>query len=139
MILKGEIVMETKKFNLFENIELSEEDKEYFKFSNMVNEVIIQLITRRIELNMSQRDLAKISGIKQPMIARIEKFDSIPRLDTIVKIAYALGLKLTFNDNTDGFHNMPIGIIPLTYSNISNETNNENILCEEPTKYNKNK
>ena len=93
MILKGEIVMETKKFNLFENIELSEEDKEYFKFSNMVNEVIIQLITRRIELNMSQRDLAKISGIKQPMIARIEKFDSIPRLDTIVKIAYALGLK----------------------------------------------
>lgn len=63
----------------------------------MVNEIIIQLITRRINLNMSQRDLAKRTGIKQPMIARIEKFDSIPRLDTIVKIAYALGMTIKFD------------------------------------------
>ena len=63
----------------------------------MVNEIIIQLITRRINLNMSQRDLAKITGIKQPMIARIEKFDSIPRLDTIVKMACALGMAIKFD------------------------------------------
>ena len=95
--------MENKKFDLLENIKLTNEDKEYFKFSDMVNEIIIQLITRRLSLNMSQRDLAKITGIKQPMIARIEKFESVPRLDTIVKMAYALGLSITFkkmNDNS---------------------------------------
>lgn len=89
--------MENKKFDLLENIKLTNEDKEYFKFSDMVNEIIIQLITRRINLNMSQRDLAKITGIKQPMIARIEKFDSLPRLDTIVKMAYALGMAIKFD------------------------------------------
>ena len=89
--------MENKKFDLLENIKLTNEDKEYFKYSDMVNEIIIQLITRRLNLNMSQRDLAKITGIKQPMIARIEKFDSIPRLDTIVKMAYALGMAIKFD------------------------------------------
>ena len=89
--------MENKKFDLLENIKLTNEDKEYFKYSDMVNEIIIQLITRRINLNMSQRDLAKITGIKQPMIARIEKFDSIPRLDTIVKMACALGMAIKFD------------------------------------------
>ncbi len=88
--------METNKFDLLENIKISNDDREYFKYSDMVNEIIIQLITRRIELNMSQRDLAEKTGIKQPMIARIEKFESVPRLDTIVKIAYALGLTITF-------------------------------------------
>lgn len=43
---------------------------------------------------MSQRDLAKKTGIKQPMIARIENFDTIPRLDTLVKISRALELKI---------------------------------------------
>ena len=89
--------MENKKFDLLENIKLTNEDKEYFKYSDMLNEIIIQLITRRINLNMSQRDLAKITGIKQPMIARIEKFDSIPRLDTIVKMACALGMAIKFD------------------------------------------
>ncbi len=89
--------MVNKKFDLLENIKLTNEDKEYFKYSDMVNEIIIQLITRRINLNMSQRDLAKITGIKQPMIARIEKFDSLPRLDTIVKMAYALGMAIKFD------------------------------------------
>lgn len=89
--------MVNKKFDLLENIKLTNEDKEYFKYSDMVNEIIIQLITRRINLNMSQRDLAKITGIKQPMIARIEKFDSLPRLDTIVKMAYALGMVIKFD------------------------------------------
>ena len=89
--------MENKKFDLLENIKLTNEDKEYFKYADIVNEIIIQLITRRLSLNMSQRDLAKITGIKQPMIARIEKFDSIPRLDTIVKMAYALGMVIKFD------------------------------------------
>ena len=82
-------------FNVFENIELGKEEKDCFKISDIVNELIVQLITRRLELNMSQRELATKSGIKQPMIARIEKFESVPRIDTLVKIAYALGLEIS--------------------------------------------
>ncbi len=131
--------MENKKFDLLENIKLTNEDKEYFKYSDMVNEIIIQLITRRINLNMSQRDLAKITGIKQPMIARIEKFDSIPRLDTIVKMAYALGLSITFKKMNDNSNNMSIGIVPYNLDNGFNNDNNEMILSENTTNYNKKK
>ncbi|MCR4898002.1 MAG: helix-turn-helix transcriptional regulator [Acholeplasmatales bacterium] len=131
--------METKEFDLFNNIDLSDDDKEYFKYSDMVNEIIIQLITRRLNLNMSQRDLAKITGIKQPMIARIEKFDSIPRLDTIVKMAYALGLSLVFKMINDNSNNMSIGIIPYHLDNKFNNDNNEMILSENATNYNKKK
>lgn len=88
--------MGQKEFYLFEDIELNKEDKEFFKYSNLVNDIIIKLITRRLELNISQRALAQKSGIKQPMIARIEKFESVPRLDTIVKMAYALNLTISF-------------------------------------------
>lgn len=131
--------MENKKFDLLENIKLTNEDKEYFKYSDIVNEIIIQLITRRLSLNMSQRDLAKITGIKQPMIARIEKFDSIPRLDTIVKMAYALGLSITFKKMNDNSNNMSIGIVPYNLDNGFNNDNNELILSENTTNYNKKK
>lgn len=90
--------MENKNFDLFENIDLTNEDKELFKYSNMVNEIIVQLISRRLDLKLSQRDLSEKTGIKQPMIARIEKFESVPRLDTIVRIATSLGLTITFKE-----------------------------------------
>ncbi len=131
--------MENKKFDLLENIKLINEDKEYFKYSDIVNEIIIQLITRRLSLNMSQRDLAKITGIKQPMIARIEKFDSIPRLDTIVKMAYALGLSITFKKMNDNSNNMSIGIVPYNLDNGFENQNNEMILSENTTNYNNKK
>ena len=90
--------MENKNFDLFENIDLTNEDKELFKYSNIVNEIIVQLISRRLDLKLSQRDLSEKTGIKQPMIARIEKFESVPRLDTVVRIATSLGLTITFKE-----------------------------------------
>ncbi len=82
------------RFDLFENVKLNNEQKEYFKYADMTNEIIVQLINRRLELGITQRQLAAKSEIKQPMIARIEKFESIPRIDTVVKLADALGLKI---------------------------------------------
>lgn len=127
--------METNKFDLLENIKISNDDREYFKYSDMVNEIIIQLITRRIELNISQRDLAEKTGIKQPMIARIEKFESVPRLDTIVKIAYALGLIVTFNSFNNNSNELSFG--PEFYSNMNdNKYNNDWVLRENVVNYN---
>lgn len=139
-ITRGEIKMENKNFDLFENIDLTNEDKELFKYSNIVNEIIVQLISRRLDLKLSQRDLSEKTGIKQPMIARIEKFESVPRLDTLVRIATALGLKITFNEINDCTGGASIGIMNNSYINHINETKGEKlILCEDVTYNRKNK
>ena len=87
--------MEDKKFDLFKSIELNEKDKKYFDEQKEVTNIIVKLIKRRIDLKISQRELA---GIKQPVIARIECFEATPRLDTLVKIAKALDLQLFENN-----------------------------------------
>ena len=58
-----------------------------------VMELINALINRRKELGCSQRKLAKISGIAQPSIARLERGYNKPRLDTIRKLSKALGMQ----------------------------------------------
>ena len=57
--------------------------------------LIGKLIEARRAKGITQRKLAELSGIKQPMIARIEKFDTTPRIDTLAKLYYPLGLTLT--------------------------------------------
>ena len=43
---------------------------------------------------MTQRDLEKLSGVKQPVIARIENGTSVPNLTTVLKLLTALGKTL---------------------------------------------
>lgn len=56
--------------------------------------VIGKLIEARHEQKMSQRELAGISGIKQPVIARIESGKSSPQLSTLIKMLQPLGYTL---------------------------------------------
>jgi DNA-binding XRE family transcriptional regulator len=46
----------------------------------------------RIKLNMSQKDLAKLSGIKQPDISKIEEGKKNITLETLIKICKIIGL-----------------------------------------------
>lgn len=48
----------------------------------------------RKKANLLQRDLSKVSGIKQPAIARIEKFSGSPRIATMMKLLYSMGYTL---------------------------------------------
>ncbi len=48
----------------------------------------------REDKGLSQRDLAKITGLKQPQIARIESGDYLPTLETLWKLADALRAKV---------------------------------------------
>lgn len=50
-----------------------------------------EIIAARKEQGISQRELGKLSGIKQPVIARIESGQSSPRIDTLVKLLAPLG------------------------------------------------
>lgn len=65
-----------------------------FEEIEIISKLVTEVIERRIELGLSQRDLATISGVKQPAIARFETLGTIPRLDTLIKILKALGLKI---------------------------------------------
>lgn len=60
----------------------------------IINELIEKISNERVFRGLSQRQLAEISGIKQPMIARFEKAEMMPRLDTFVRIASSLDLEL---------------------------------------------
>ncbi len=53
-----------------------------------------ELIKARQEKGVSQRKLEELSGVKQPIIARMEKGSTSPRLDTIIKLLVPLGKTL---------------------------------------------
>lgn len=91
--------MEKDNFNLFDNISLNEYDNYQFYINKQISNIIVMIIEKRLFLKMSQRELAKKTCIKQQMIARIEKMESIPRLYTLIKILNALDLNIGLKDN----------------------------------------
>lgn len=67
-------------------------------------ELIKHLVVQRKNKNLTQRDLAELTGLKQSSIARIERDIVMPRLDTFIKLANALDLELTFTPKTEKEH-----------------------------------
>ena len=56
--------------------------------------IIGQIRKAREDKKISQREVAAISGVQQPIIARMEKGSTKPQLDTVLKVMAALGLTL---------------------------------------------
>ena len=53
-----------------------------------------ELIKARNEKGISQKQLEELSGVRQPIIARMEKGTTSPRLDTVLKVLFPLGMTL---------------------------------------------
>jgi ribosome-binding protein aMBF1 (putative translation factor) len=53
--------------------------------------LIGKMIEAREEKGLSQRELAEISGLKQPAIARLESMKATPQIDTLFKVLQPLG------------------------------------------------
>jgi len=62
--------------------------------------VIGELIKARQERGISQKKLEELSGVKQPVIARMEKGTSSPNIDTLIKLLVPLGKTLYIGDLT---------------------------------------
>lgn len=60
--------------------------------------IIGELIKARQEQGITQKKLEEITGIKQPVIARLEKGTSIPQIDTLLKLLFPLGKTLAIVD-----------------------------------------
>ncbi|MFW6102298.1 MAG: helix-turn-helix domain-containing protein [Chloroflexota bacterium] len=58
-------------------------------------DMIRSLIKRRNQLRISQTELARIIGTKQPAISRLEKGDYNTTLNTFFKVADALDLEIS--------------------------------------------
>lgn len=67
----------------------AERERIHFEIS-----LIGKMIEAREARGLSQRDLAEISGIKQPAIARLESLKATPQIDTLFKMLIPLGYTL---------------------------------------------
>jgi len=62
--------------------------------SNLRVGLMTELAKARNEQGLSQRKLEELSGVKQPVIARMENGTNSPQLDTVLKVLGALGKTL---------------------------------------------
>jgi DNA-binding XRE family transcriptional regulator len=53
-----------------------------------------EIINTRMDNGLTQKQLEKISGVKQPVIARLEKGLTDPQLSTMIKILASMGKTL---------------------------------------------
>ena len=53
-----------------------------------------EIIKARKELNITQQKLEELSGVKQPVIARMEKMTTNPKIDTVIRVLAPLGMTL---------------------------------------------
>jgi len=83
----------------FESTESEEVHEEYDVFE----EIRIQIIKARDDLNMTQKELAQKAGLTQANISKIEQGISHPTIDTLRKIANGLGKRLIVRmENPEG-------------------------------------
>lgn len=84
--------MENKNYiswkDVKKKLEISPEQAEEIKLEE---EIIEATIEARKKCNLTQRELSKKSGIKQPVIARIEKYANSPQTNTLIKLLYPMG------------------------------------------------
>ena len=86
------------KYERWDDFEKRIFTKEEIEESDKKAELICSIIEARKEKHLSQRDLENLTGIKQPMIARLESGQSYPRYDTLLKILAALGKTIKIVD-----------------------------------------
>lgn len=60
--------------------------------------LIGELIAARKEKGITQRELEELSGVKQPIIARMESGSTTPNLSTVLKVLAPLGKTLYIGD-----------------------------------------
>lgn len=57
-------------------------------------QAILALYETRTDLNITQSELSKMSGVRQSNISRIERGTCSPTIRTLSELAYAMGKKL---------------------------------------------
>ena len=64
------------------------------KNTDIWESVRVELVKIRNEQGISQQKLEELSGVRQPIIARIEKGSANPQIDTLLRVLEPLGKTL---------------------------------------------
>ena len=82
------------KWTTWDDVEKEMFTPEEIAESDLRVALIGELIKARQEKGISQKQLEELSGVKQPVIARMEKGYTSPQLDTILRLLLPLGKTL---------------------------------------------
>lgn len=74
--------------------------REYLK-NRLANQVAIEVIRWRTEHKLTQTALAKLLGMRQPNIARLEAGEHTPSLDTLSRLSARLDINFTIDINPE--------------------------------------
>lgn len=72
-------------------LKFTEDEKEEMKLEM---EIIEATIEARKRVNLTQQELSKLSGIIQPSIAKIEKYNRVPQYTTLMRLLRPMGYTL---------------------------------------------
>ncbi|MCC8068383.1 MAG: helix-turn-helix transcriptional regulator [Ruminococcus sp.] len=86
--------MKNNEFTKWEDVRKELFTPEEIAESDLRVAIIGELIKARQEQGISQKKLEELSGVKQPIIARMEKGNTNPQIDTLLKVLAPLGKTL---------------------------------------------
>jgi ribosome-binding protein aMBF1 (putative translation factor) len=95
--IKGEVF--TTFDDLWEASNLTQAEKDEIQLKV---DLAGKLIEAREQKGISQKRLAEMSGLKQPDIARLERMQTTPQIDTLFKVLKPLGYTLAIVPDNAG-------------------------------------
>ena len=88
------IELNGKEFTTWQDVESEIFTPEEIAECNLRVALIGEITKARKEQGLTQRELEALSGVKQPIIARIENGTTVPNLNTVLKVLAPLGKTL---------------------------------------------
>ena len=92
------VTMNGNTFATWEDVRKEMFAPEEIAESNLRVALIGELVKARKERGLSQKQLEELTGVKQPVIARMENGSTTPNLSTILKVLAPLGKTLYIGD-----------------------------------------
>ncbi len=89
--------MKTSDELLAEQLRDDAEFRAEWERTALARAIATAVVQFRTDRGLSQRGLAKTLGMTQPQVARLERGDVNPNMDTLVRVAAGLGIELTIN------------------------------------------
>lgn len=90
----------------WDNFEKETFTPEEIAASNLRVAIVNEIIQSRKDNGLTQKQLEEISGVRQPIIARLEKGTTDPQLSTLLKVLAPLGKTLAISDLKDNSNSM---------------------------------